>query len=790
MKKLFCTMLATAVLCSSMELPMIANAAEIIDSGTIEDIDWTLDAEGTLSLSIDEWPSELPTDAFVQDGRIVTVRLGEDVSVADSAFRDCENLTAVYIAEGGLADVSTYAFNDCDALRMSEEQKYDGYLEMTIKENHKTTYQIGEEFDESSLSLWGGGTILYRNVFMNPDGTESQTDWTVQGNWDCFGEKPTSIDSSEFDSSKPGKYPIYGYLSSPNLCDLYGVVMVEVVDGEGAEKVSCGENCYYTLDEDGTLTFGGVGAIDVGPDPSYDREKVKKIVIGKGITSVSRGAFWYLENLESITVQNEDMKFEEITDQYANPFEGCTKLHMETVESRTGSVEFSAGNAKIYYNIGEEFDPTGFTLSGCGAMCISFRYTDDNGKLVYETKPFAYGNWDLFPKGSYTKMTFDTSEFNSLMPSECEISISYNDPTTSETVVKKVKVYVAMGESIPCGENAIAKLAADGTLTISGTGVAAGVEAGKSDDGEMSRLKRQYVKKVVVSEGITGLDEYLFQDCVNLTEVTLPSTLTSIGTCVFAGTDSLKSIVIPEGVTILENNVFYGSGLKSVTLPSKLKSIGNYAFTSTDLTEIQIPETVTEIGAGAFQNTKFQTIQLPKNLTRIEEDLFEGAALTEFTIPENIQTIGEKAFAGTKIREITVPKNVTEIEANAFASESIKKIVLENPDCKLGTNEHEEGIHAWSPALVFAKPGSAAETAAKKQGLSVADISKADMTIGDANGDGTLDISDIILFARVAAEDTSVSLDEDGKLATDVNRDGKYNAEDTSIMLRMIAKLE
>ena len=166
-------------------------------------------------------------------------------------------------------------------------------------------------------------------------------------------------------------------------------------------------------------------------------------------------------------------------------------------------------------------------------------------------------------------------------------------------------------------------------------------------------------------------------------------------------------------------------------------------------------------------------------------------SIQSINFPENLKVIDEQAFVlCTLPQEVIIPKNVTEIEANAFASESIKKIVLENPDCKLGTNEHEEGIHAWSPALVFAKPGSAAETAAKKQGLSVADISKADMTIGDANGDGTLDISDIILFARVAAEDTSVSLDEDGKLATDVNRDGKYNAEDTSIMLRMIAKLE
>ncbi|MCQ2435134.1 MAG: leucine-rich repeat protein [Oscillospiraceae bacterium] len=691
MKKLFSAMMSAAILCTSMELPIPASAAEIIDSGTIEDIDWTLDAEGTLSLSIDEWPSELPTDAFVQDGRIVTVRLGEDVSVADSAFRGCENLTAVYIAEGGFADVSAYAFNDCDALRMSGEQKYDGSLEMTIKENHKTTYQIGEEFDESGLSLWGGGALLYRNVFMNPDGTESQTDWTFQGNWDCFGEKPTSIDSSEFDSSKPGEYPIYGYLSSPNLCDLYGVVMVEVVDGEGAENVPCGENCYYTLDEDGTLTFGGTGAIDVGPDPSYDREKVKKIVIGKGITSVSRGAFWYLENLESITVENEDMEFEEITNQYANPFEGCTKLHMEKVESRTGSVEFSAGNAKIYYNIGEEFDPTGFTLSGFGAMCISFRYTDDTGNLVYETEPFAYGNWDLFPAGSYTKMTFDTSKFDNTKPGSYNIRISYNDPTTSETIVKNVTVTVGKeAEPISCGSDAYYTLV-DDTLIIGGTG--------KLDD--KIGANPQYVKKIVIGEGITELP------CE-----------------IFAGYNKLEE----------------------VTLPNSLTRIGDYAFYECPLTEISIPDTVTEIG--------------------------------------------EYAFAYTTLTTVTLPKNVKKIGEGAFQSDSTKKIVIENPDCKLGVNESGDGIADPTSTLVFVKSGSAAEKAAKEQGLSTADISKADLVMGDANGDGELDVSDVILMARVVAEDTRVSLSEDGKLAADVKRDGKFTGEDTNTILRMIAKLE
>ena len=685
--------MSAAILCTSMELPIPASAAEIIDSGTIEGIDWTLDSEGTLRLSTDGWDSILPTDAFVQDDRIVSVRFGQNVTAAYDAFRECSNLETVY-ADDEYAEIRSYAFVECEKLNIECRDYESGSIELYVYDFFKTVYGVGEEFDPDGLSLEGCGDLVEISTFYAPDGTVTFQSYVSIGYWDCFpgdvSDSQLKIDSSEFDSSKPGTYKI-GVTYSHNSEETTEWVEVEVVEKPVKENVPCGENCYYTLDEDGTLTFEGTGAIDVGPDPSYDREKVKKIVIGKGITSVSRGAFWYLENLESITVKNEDMKFEEITNQYANPFEGCTKLHMEKVESRTGSVEFSAGNAKIYYNIGEEFDPTGFTLSGFGAMCISFRYTDDTGNLVYETEPFAYGNWDLFPAGSYTKMTFDTSKFDNTKPGSYNIRISYNDPTTSETIVKNVTVTVGKeAEPISCGSDAYYTLV-DDTLIIGGTG--------KLDD--KIGANPQYVKKIVISEGITELPCEIFADYTLLEEVTLPNSLTRIG---------------------------------------------DYAFRWCPLTEISIPETVTEIGTSAFAYT----------------------ALTTVTLPKNVKKIGE----------------------GAFQSNSTKKIVIENPDCELGVNESGDGIADPTSTLVFVKSGSAAEKAAKEQGLSTADISKADLVMGDANGDGELDISDVILMARVAAEDTRVSLSEDGKLAADVKRDGKFTGEDANTILRMIAKLE
>ncbi len=60
---------------------------------------------------------------------------------------------------------------------------------------------------------------------------------------------------------------------------------------------------------------------------------------------------------------------------------------------------------------------------------------------------------------------------------------------------------------------------------------------------------------------------------------------------------------------------------------------------------------------------------------------------------------------------------------------------------------------------------------------------------GDVNTDGSVDISDVILLARYAAEDSEIVLSDPGKRAADCNRDGLLNAADTMLILRMIAKL-
>lgn len=136
------------------------------------------------------------------------------------------------------------------------------------------------------------------------------------------------------------------------------------------------------------------------------------------------------------------------------------------------------------------------------------------------------------------------------------------------------------------------------TLALKGTGK-------MQDYGTRSKRgwKNLDVKNLIVSEGITTIGERAFFEQSSLENVYLPSTIDSILYYAFASTSSMKKVVLSEGVKVLYDNSFYGTGLTEITFPSTLQSIGNYAFQYCQFTSVVIPESVTFIGHGAFYNS-------------------------------------------------------------------------------------------------------------------------------------------------------------------------------------------
>ena len=208
-----------------------------------------------------------------------------------------------------------------------------------------------------------------------------------------------------------------------------------------------------------------------------------------------------------------------------------------------------------------------------------------------------------------------------------------------------------------------------------------------------------------VRDGTVGISEYAFENCVGLTEVTLPQSLTSIGSYAFSGCTGLTSLHIPSAVKSIGYFAFSGcTGLTSITVEAgnsvyhsagncliqtavktliqgcsasviptdgSVTSIGDYAFAGhKGLASITIPNGVKSIGEHAFTDCSgLKTALIPSSVTSIGNRAFSGCAnLKSIELPDGLKRIGNYAFYGcTKLSVIAVPASVTRIGEFAFA---------------------------------------------------------------------------------------------------------------------------
>ena len=124
------------------------------------------------------------------------------------------------------------------------------------------------------------------------------------------------------------------------------------------------------------------------------------------------------------------------------------------------------------------------------------------------------------------------------------------------------------------------------------------------------------VKVTLPKTGMTTIPKNMFESCVRLRNIELPTSLTSIGDNAFYGCDSLQTIYIPDSVKSIGYQAFdYCRGLRYVRLPEGLESIGQSCFGYNEkLPFINIPSTVTSMGNWAIHttatssNTNFKSI--------------------------------------------------------------------------------------------------------------------------------------------------------------------------------------
>lgn len=215
---------------------------------------------------------------------------------------------------------------------------------------------------------------------------------------------------------------------------------------------------------------------------------------------------------------------------------------------------------------------------------------------------------------------------------------------------------------------------------------------------------------LILPDGITAINKYVFYYCSGLTSVTIGDSVTSVGDYAFYECSGLTSIIIPDSVTSIGQYAFYNcTGLTSVTIGDSVTSIGDYAFYNCyRLVEVCNKSSLT-ITAGSSGNGyvacyaknvyteagegKLSTddngyviyidetekilvsyigsdteLSLPNGITAIDESAFSNCTgLTSITIPDSVTSIGNSAFSGcTGLTSITIGNGVTSIGNSTF----------------------------------------------------------------------------------------------------------------------------
>ena len=298
---------------------------------------------------------------------------------------------------------------------------------------------------------------------------------------------------------------------------------------------------------------------------------------------------------------------------------------------------------------------------------------------------------------------------------------------TTENTVTAQSTSAIIVKSGECGDNVTYTLDDDGLLKISGSGNMNDYYIGSSPF-----YLNKDIKEIVIGDGVTSIGDCAFLGCSSLTSIAILAGVTSIGESAFKDCSNLNTIYCYKNSTA-DKYTDYPSTATKVYLDDVTTTESTTETTSVTETTTETTTTVENLfnfnsstGTITGYSGSEKVVNIPSNIGGVE-----------------VKVIGENAFKNnTDIETVIIPEGVNSIEDFAFYKcTGLKYVSI--PESV--TSVSEDGFYRCGALNVTCKKGSTADNISLYPSGStiVYYVEK-----GDINGDGSIDMRDVILLMK------------------------------------------
>lgn len=528
-----------------------------------------------------------------------------------------------------------------------------------------------------STSSWaeiGKGTSTADTVFAIPDSYKSTTSFIVTTN----------------NQSSP-----YGTITSVRFYDAAASQKTAVATYEvGSENAS---DVIATLYDDGSFVVSGTGAMaDYSSSASKSApwnqdgniSKITSIEVQNGVTTIGKYAFRNCTTVTSITLA------ESVTSILNAAFYGCNNenlvVYIKGTVTNAASLCFSKVLGTIYVydsetftNVSARAKEANIVLLGMSGLNVAIEKAEALDSSIYTADSWAVLEAALVAAKAVAQNANATQN-------EIDEAINnINNAVDSLAWVSHGPLVGGPWDMTQSKDGSVtAALYQDGTLVISGSGATMNCTSSSYKNTNFCPwyAYASTITGIVVTEGVTGIGNYLFYGYSNIKTLELASSVTSIGNFTFRACELIETITFSNGLTSIGNSAFLGcTSLKELSFPASLTKIDSNAFwncTSLASVEFDDASNLTSLSDNIFYKcSALKSVKLPSRLTSIGATaFFDCTALETIDIPKGLTSLGWGAFSGCSLTgDITIPAGVTEIPLNTFRdnkSENLNFYVL------------------------------------------------------------------------------------------------------------------